>query len=163
MANIIIEECKRLKDKIIENTETLHELETLSGKIPEDDLESIREGFLWSSDPFRAKFTLTMKNGSPLREKALLIMKGVGAKRAEKSFEESTGKVSYNIDLLNVPGGKPLRLEVTGGDPVCKIKEVSERVWVSPTEGRYENKTRFVVENPEECFSQPVEEKEIKE
>src|SRR5882672_146421 len=75
---------------------------------------------------YSKRIDVTPKDGVTARQIAINVLSALKAKgnaptKAEKTFDASAGTVTFKI-----PGPMGFTVEVTGGEPRCKIKEVIE-------------------------------------
>jgi hypothetical protein len=87
-----------------------------------------------------------------------LKAKGAAPSKAEKTFDASTGKVTFKIPMSI--GGVAFSIDVCGGEPRCKVKEVIEEYMVEgkpAVEAHLAKRKRYVIENPEECGAEVKE------
>lgn len=110
--------------------------------MPVDDV-TFCYGAIYGSDGLR----LDAREGMDARALAFEVAKALGVRgnKITKSFDEYTGKITYHVKAGSYA------VEVRGGESRCKVEPVTERVYVKPTEGRYEEVTRYKIVNPEEC------------
>jgi hypothetical protein len=107
--------------------------------------------------PYRQQIDVQPVEGVSARDVALTALSAL--KRAgnlpataKKSFDKSTGRVTFEI-----PGPMPgWKILVSGGEPRCKIKKVISTIEVPVTETVTVGMTTkevvtFEIENPEEC------------
>ena len=75
-----------------------------------------------------------------------------------KSFDSYSGKVKYTVtlDFSNLAPfaaltNKLLKVIVSGGEARCKVRKVVTKEYVPAAAAHYEERERYVIENPEEC------------
>jgi len=75
-----------------------------------------------------------------------------------KSFDSYSGKVKYTVtlDFTNLAPfaaltNKLLKVIVSGGEARCKVRKVVTKEYVPAAAAHYEERERYVIENPEEC------------
>jgi hypothetical protein len=144
---------KRRRDLIQENLNSyLQELAAM------DALGDIGEGAgsMYLST-YRKQIEVLPLEDVSARDVALAVLSalkraGNSPAKATKSFDATTGKVTFEI-----PGPMPgWTVRVSGGEPRCKIKKVVRTVEVPVTETVTVGMTTkevvtFEIENPEEC------------
>lgn len=83
------------------------------------------------------------ENAEQGRELAEQVLRALGAQRANKVFNETTGDMSYIIEKDG------LKVEVVGRPTRCKVKVVEDEVVVPAS---VQKRKRYVIENPEDCY-----------
>jgi hypothetical protein len=119
-------------------------------------LGDLEVGSVWVMG-YRKAIELSPTAGSNARTLTLAVLsrlKEIGRPIAiaSKTFDETTGKVTFQI-----PG--PLDgwvIRIVGGEPRCKVVPVTEEIDVPITNAvvvgtEKKRITRYVIENPEEC------------
>jgi hypothetical protein len=96
------------------------------------------------------RFTLYLSDLKKSDEAVKEVMRKFGVKTLRRNFDETDGKIIYSWSVKFGTYSADFEMKVESSR--CKIVPVEERVWVPPTEGRYETKKRFIIANPEECF-----------
>lgn len=124
-------------------------LERVEDAIPSEDIEYISAN-TYGTYP---SLSIHAKKDKDVREMALRIAEFVrkGA-IVKKNFVEYDGSITYSFTSEHDPA---VKIEVKGGEPRCKVRKVTTRELVPATSEHYEERTRFVIDNPEECWTPP--------
>jgi len=89
-------------------------------------------------------------------------LRATQTRKAAKSLDESTGKIRYKFTAKVLPkfgaqwvvdtSPHEVKVTITAPSVRCKLRKVTNKMWMPPTTGHYVNRDSYEIENPEECL-----------